>query len=131
MAIITLNQSWLQSAGGDASTIITCYSSDRSESRTTNGEVRTYAGGRQRSIALEGKRREFKYSLRDLDQADLDVLAALAGTSCLFRDHLGRKMFCTFFTYEISERRTFGLYDVSTTLIEISYDESAAYGVGS
>lgn len=121
MAVLTLTKVWLNLAEtGDA---VSAYSSGRSETSALDGEVKIFASGRKRSFTSVGDRRDMKLTLRDISDADLETLRLWRGQTVLLRDHFGRKIFGTFYSVDVHDRKTIGLYDVSLTVQEVSYTE--------
>lgn len=97
----------------------------RSRNYKTNGDVQQFAGGRFRSIALEGVAGTQTFMLRDVSSADIDKLKSWIGETVLVRDNRGRRMFGTFFEVGYTDRMLDGYYDVTLNVSEVTYNEGA------
>lgn len=95
----------------------------RSRQYRTDGAVQAFAGGRYRSIALEGVSGQQTFMLRDVSDADIETLKSWIGETVLVRDNRGRRMFGTYYEVGYSDRMAEGYYDVTLTVTEVSYDE--------
>lgn len=80
---------------------------DRSRDQTysVKGEIRTYAGGRQRAVGSIGASGSWAFTLVDLSLADTVVLRTWmeSGVTVFARDHRGQSMYGTFFQVDIGE----------------------------
>ena len=123
MAILSLTKIWVNLVLTGAG--VAAYSSERGFSAQVAGDVRTYAGGRQRAITAPGKRRQFAFKLRDVSDLDRATLDAWAGKLVCVRDYRGNKYFGIYFDLSITERRTLALNDISMTLTEVSFLEGS------
>lgn len=86
----------------------------RSLSYEIPGEVRTYAGGRQRSISGDGLGAAFGFTLRLVPRATVDTLVSWQGQTVQIRDHLGQRFFSVFHSVTpIEVRGVTGSWDVS------------------
>lgn len=72
---------------------------DRSRQASVKGEIRTYAGGRQRAVGSAGASTSWKVPLVEVTAAELANLELWMeqGIVVLARDHLGQYMYGTFF----------------------------------
>ena len=79
---------------------------DRPQSYKVPGEVRTYAGGRQRGIQRAGLSRTWQFELQELTAANVTTLVAWMnlGVTILARDHRGQSMYGTFYEIAVKER---------------------------
>ena len=77
----------------------------RSQSFGVKGEIRTYAGGRQRAIGTIGMSGSWKFTLVELTQTNVETLKTWmsSGVTVLARDHRGQSMYGTFFDVGFSE----------------------------
>jgi hypothetical protein len=77
----------------------------RDQSHSVKGEVRQYAGGRQRAVGSPGRASTWGVTLLDLTQAQCDQLKAWmdAAVTVLARDHRGQTMYGTFFQVDVGE----------------------------
>jgi hypothetical protein len=74
-------------------------------SAAVKGEVRTYAGGRQRAIGSVGRSSSWKVTLVELTQEQAELLEAWMdqGVTVFARDHRGQSMYATFFSVDRGE----------------------------
>lgn len=124
MAMITLNQVWLNRLS-DGALVVHAYSSDRGRGTGMAGEVRQFAGGRQRPIVREGVRGTFTFKLRDLTDDDIESVKENYGVPVCVRDHRGRVYFGIYFASEETERKDKELWDLSINVQEITYEVGA------
>lgn len=122
MAILTLAKLWINLLVDGSS--ISAYSTDRSGSYALDGEVRTYAGGRQRAITAEGAKRQFQFTLPSVTLATVEQLEAWAGRAVQVRDHRGQRFFGTYFGVARGELAD-GTYSAGITLLGTTVDEGA------
>lgn len=119
MASVTLGQVWINLLStGEA---VHAYSSDRGRATSMAGEVRQYAGGRQRPVSVEGVRGEFTCKLRDVTDMQIEQLKAWYGEPVCVRDYRSRVYFGVYWALTERERRTEDLYDVDIRIQEITY----------
>lgn len=97
----------------------------RSRAYKTDGAVAAFAGGRYRSIALEGVAGQQTFMLRDVSTADIETLKSWIGETVLVRDNRGRRMFGTYYEVGYSDRMLDGYYDVTLNVTEVTYNEGA------
>lgn len=97
----------------------------RSRQYRTDGAVQQFAGGRFRSIALEGVAGAQTFMLRDVPPDDIDTLKSWIGETVLVRDNRGRRMFGTYYEVGFNDGMDAGYYDVSLVVTEVSYEEGA------
>jgi len=122
MASITLNKTWINLL--DTGVGLSFYTAhDRAQSKSVSGEVRTYAGGRQRSVTAVGTRSQVSILLRQVTQNDIDTLTSWFGKTVVVRDHRGRRWFGVFYTLDIADRRKKTLHDVTITVYSVTYVE--------
>jgi hypothetical protein len=105
--IVQLTKMWLtNTATGE---MLGAYSGpDRKKVHTVKGEVRTYAGGRQRAVGSLGTSSTWDFDLVELTAANVLTLRAWmdSGVTVLARDHRGQSMYGTFFGLEESEAKS-------------------------
>lgn len=90
-----------------------------------DGEVRTYAGGRRRSITRAGRPRSFTLQFDVVqDRPLLDTLRGWKGQPVLARDPYGRKVFGVYYRLPISERIPVDVVTVQMVLTEITFSEA-------
>jgi hypothetical protein len=115
MASVSLTRMWVNRV--DSGEAVSAFSSDRSRSHDMAGEVRTYAGGRQRSIAVEGERGQWQFSLRQLTLAQVETLRAWKGVLVQVRDWRGQREFGVFYEVPAVEYvHDRNRYDVTLTV---------------
>jgi hypothetical protein len=123
MATLTLDRTWITLHSTGVS--ISGYSGrDREWSQSTNTEVRTYAGGRQRAVTSEGVSGSYTFTLRFVSEADVNTLISWMGQTVLIRDNWGRKFYGV--VSEIPPRELLGLpyqSDVPIAVRFVSVDE--------
>lgn len=116
MATLTLAKVWINRV--DSGAAVSAFSApDRPRSHGLDGQVRTYAGGRQRAYASAGEHGQFAVTLRSLTTATVDLLRTWQALPVQVRDHRGLKLFGVFFDLAIGEwKDNINSYDVSLTL---------------
>lgn len=88
MPSITLDRMWLNLLStGDA---VSAFSDERATSFTRPVDVKHYAGGRQRSVAVVGEAGTFSFGLLEVSWSTVDILRAWAGLPVQARDNRGR-----------------------------------------
>jgi len=75
----------------------------RTQQHDMDGEVRTYAGGRQRSITREGVRGSFGFTLLQLTKANVDTLTSWIGQTVQVRDHRGQRFHGVYYAIAVGE----------------------------
>lgn len=80
------------------------------------GEVRTFAGGRQRSITRVGERGVFSFVLVDVSLATVELLRTWVGQPVQVRDHRGQRFFGVYFAVSTVESKDPSLYSVPIAL---------------
>lgn len=113
MATLTLPMLWINLMADG--TGVSAYSSDRSLSYASEGEVRTYAGGRQRSIAAEGTRSQWSFRLVPVTAATVATLNGWRNLAVQVRDHRGQALIGVYRSVEIGELPS-GLYSIGLTV---------------
>jgi hypothetical protein len=80
-------------------------SPDRPQDYAVKGEIRTYAGGRQRAVGSLGASGQWKFQLMELTATQVETLKTWmeAGVTVLARDHRGQSMYGTFFGVTVGE----------------------------
>jgi hypothetical protein len=116
MATLQLDRVWVNHLPDGAA--VAAYSAvERTRSYSQAGEVRTYAGGRQRSITSAGTAGTFGFTLRLLTSASIDTLVSWIGQTVQVRDARGQRFFGVFYAVEVTEQRDAPtLYDVALTV---------------
>ena len=81
------------------------------------GEVRTYAGGRRRSVTVEGERSSYSFVLQDVTLTQRDTLRGWFGQNVQVRDHRGQIFSGVILAAGLVERTyELDLYEISITL---------------
>ncbi|MCX5066898.1 hypothetical protein OOJ91_13685 [Micromonospora lupini] len=101
MATLILDRVWINRL--DTGEAVSAGSVDRSQQYEQDGEVITFAGGRQRAVATEGERGTFGVTLRRVSLATVGKLRDWMGVAVLVRDHRGQRWTGVFFTVMPSE----------------------------
>lgn len=93
----------------------------RSQTYSVAGDVRTYAGGRQRGVGSVGLSGSWKFVLVELTLTQIGVMRAwmTAGVTVLARDHRGQSMYGTFFQVDVGENMGMGTASTYTASIEL------------
>lgn len=124
MAALTLDRVWVNRL--DSGEAVSAGSWDRSQNYEKPGEVRNYAGGRQRAISTPGERGTFAFTLRKVPLPAVNTLRAWKGLPVQVRDHRGQRWFGVFFSVGVMEPLvppgpvTGYWYDVALTLRTIT-----------
>lgn len=123
MATLDLNRVWVNR--WDSGEVVSAQSAPgRARSSSQAGEVRTYAGGRQRSISVAGQRGAFEFTLRRLTLAEVELLESWMGVPVQVRDHRGQRFVGVFFEVPAVERRDeLDRYDVALSLRTVTVSE--------
>jgi hypothetical protein len=96
MATLLLNKTWVNLfTTGDS--VTAWRSGDDVDTQTAAGEVRTYAGGRQRAITAEGVQVGWTFTLVGVTTAGTDLLRSWLGQTIVVRDNRGRRIFGVLF----------------------------------
>lgn len=115
MATLNLTKVWVNRL--DTGEAVSAQSAiGRNRSHSMDGEVRTYAGGRQRAITAAGERGTFEVTLRLLPQTTIDVLRSWIGIPVQIRDARGQRFFGVYFDVPVDEHRAPADYDVPLSL---------------
>lgn len=101
----------------------------RADTRSLNGEFRTYANGIVRLLTGTAKSHTHSLALRALNPTDLATLQSLIGVTCLFRDTYGQRFYGSFLSTDMVTIPLSGataaavLTDVGLTITEVTYTE--------
>jgi hypothetical protein len=121
VATLALSKIWINRMDGGAA--VSAQSSGRARAHDMNGEVRTYAGGRQRSRTVAGERGQFTFRLEDVSLTTVDLLRTWSGRDVQVRDHRGQRFFGVFFGVNIIERKEPAFYVVELMLRTVTVVE--------
>lgn len=122
MAVLTLTKVWLNRLDNGAS-VAAQSGIARSRNHSVDGEVSTWAGGRQRASLSDGERTGFGVTLRLLTLPTVDLLRTWIGVPVQVRDARGQKFFGVFFAVDVKEQREASLYDVDLQVRTITVTE--------
>lgn len=124
MATLKLSKMWVNLlASGAAISAQSAPKRDRQHDQA--GEVRTYAGGRQRSITRVGERSVFAFTLVDVTLSTVDLLRTWVGQPVQVRDHRGQRFVGVFFSVPVDESKDPSLYNVAIALRTVTTVEGA------
>lgn len=124
MATLTLNKVWVN-RWDNGQAVSGLSARDREEAYSIVGEVRTYGGGRQRSITTQGEHGSYGFTLRRISRADVETLRAWKGIAVQVRDHAGRRFVGTYFALPVREYPDdVTVFDVAITVQVTTVDES-------
>lgn len=95
------------------------------EDDAVDGAVRTYAANRRRPVKTATTSRALPLAFEIVqDRELLDLVRSWKGRTLLYRDPLGRKVWCVFFALQVKERIVVDIAEVSLTLTEVTFDEA-------
>lgn len=115
MATLTLTKVWVNRV--DTGEAVSAQSSvERSREHSLAGEVRTYAGGRQRAVSQAGEAGKFQVTLRFLPAVTVEKLRTWIGLPVSIRDARGQQFYGVYFTVPVVEHRSPLDYDVTIDL---------------
>lgn len=121
MATLQLNAVWVNLlATGQA--VKGASARGRGETYRVPGEVRTYAGGRRRSITMAGELGRYTFRMRRLTRTDVETLRGWAGQAVQVRDNKGRLFRGVFYDVDIVEYLD-AKWDVAIALDVVTADE--------
>jgi hypothetical protein len=123
MSTLTLGKIWINRL--DTGEAVSAQSADRAQDYEMAGEVRTFAGGRQRAFGRVGEVGQFAFTLRVVSLATIVVLRSWEGIAVQVRDHRGQRFFGTYFGVKVGEHKGTALYDVAIALHVVSVAEGA------
>lgn len=121
MAVVTLTKVYITLL--TTQDYVAAFSTGRSRQHQMDGEVRTYAGGRQRAVTSEGIQGTFSFTIRLISLATVETLRQWIGQTVLVRDHRGQKFYGVFHVVTPIENQESAFYDVTIPLKVIDYNE--------
>jgi hypothetical protein len=128
--IIQLTKFWITSMA-ESKSIGAQTEDSRSWTTSVRGEVRTYAGGRQRAIGSLGAATVWKVTLVEVPYDEVILLETWMGqgVTVFVRDHRGQSMYATFFSVERQEHKsqTYGAsrYKIAVEFHQVDVVEGA------
>lgn len=96
---------------------------DRGEDYEVPGEVRTYAGGRRRSITAAGEAGTYRPVFRNVPRTTVETLRTWQGQLVQVRDNVGRRFVGVYHGVTPTEIRGAGTWDVGFTLTVVTAPE--------
>lgn len=116
MATLALTKVWINRL--DTGEAVSAQSAPgRARSRSKTGEVRTYAGGRQRSVTQAGLRGQWDVTLVRVPLATVELLETWIGLPVQVRDHRGQRFVGVYYDVPAAEHQdNIALYDVPLSL---------------
>ncbi|MBM0275090.1 hypothetical protein [Micromonospora tarensis] len=122
MATLTLDRVWINRL--DTGEAVAAYSGrDRPQTYQADGDVETFAGGRQRAVTIEGEQGTVSLTLRQVPLATVVLLRSWKGLPVQVRDHRGQSWAGVFFTVTPSELTETNWYDVAITVRTVTVAE--------
>lgn len=95
----------------------------RSEQYEMTGQVRTYAGGRRRSITSVGEVGKYAFRMVLVPRTSVDLLRDWAGQLVQVRDHVGRKFVGVYYGISIDELVAESTWNIAIDLTVVTADE--------
>ena len=121
MATLNLTRVWVNRL--DTGEAVSAQSAvERSQEHAVAGDVRTYAGGRQRAVTQAGVASTFEFTLRFVTLATVTTLKAWIGVPVLVRDARGQAFTGVYFKVPPAEHRSPLDYDVTLSLRVVTTD---------
>lgn len=119
VAMLNLTKVWINRV--DSGAAVSAQSSvERSREHAVSGDVRTYAGGRQRAVTQAGEAGKFEFTLRFVTGPTVELLRTWIGVPVYVRDARGQAFYGVFFTVPVTEHRSPLDYDVTLSLRTIT-----------
>lgn len=118
MAILLLTRMWVNlAATGEVDYVTAVHDPDDTDTRSVQGRIAQYAGGRQRGISQVGTATTWAFNLRMVTFADTEKLASWMSQTVLVRDNRGRKVWGIIRSVPRRPwKEQLDLYDVELTL---------------
>ncbi|MBM0257046.1 hypothetical protein [Micromonospora sp. 4G55] len=121
MATLILSRVWINRL--DTGEAVNAQSWDRTQDYDMDGDVGTYAGGRQRSISVEGERGSFGCTLRRVSLATILTLREWKGLPVQVRDHRGQLWVGVYLRVVPIEQSDPAWYDAALTVRTVDAPE--------
>ena len=123
MTTVNLTAVWIQDAQALA-TAVQVHATAITETPSVDGSVRSYANGRQRSVARSARPRQVAMSFTLVSSADAATLAGWAGRTVLLRDPFGFKMYAVYYDTVRTQQVFPNVNDLALTAHEITFSEA-------
>ena len=125
MTSIAIDAAWFNLAS-DLTQSITMVLTGASDMTSRPVDVRRYAGGRVRSVTRPGTTKLLSLSFELADRADMYQLEDWLGTTVLYRDPRGRRLWGVFAAVDEGELPGVGedTVNVNLTFTQTTFDES-------
>ena len=125
MTSIVVDAAWFNLAS-DLSQSITMVLTGESDMTSRPVDVRRYAGGRVRSVTRPGTTKQLSLSFELADRADMYQLEDWIGTTVLYRDPRGRRLWGVFAAVDEGELPGVGAdtVNVNLTFTQTTFDEA-------
>lgn len=120
MASVSLSELWVHEAANLAVSVTTYGFAQEDESRSSPGQVRTYAGGRRRLVTMPGVATSLQVTFPVCSRVTVAWLRARVGTTVLLRDPYGRVEWGVYLSLDVSEKGSGIEPDASFTLESIT-----------
>lgn len=114
MATLNLTRTWVNLLATGAA-VSGATGRGRGESYSVPGEMRTYLGGRRRSITAAGEVGTYKFTMLRLPRVSVETLRSWTGQGVQVRDNKGRRYFGVYYDVDVGEYLD-AKWDVSITL---------------
>ena len=123
--VVAFTDAWLIDVTEPDVTVHTSHP-DRKSATSVGGEIRSYAGGRNRVITSANTTATFPLTLQLVNDDELELLTLWRGRVLLLRDGQGRRVFGTFLSLDVDDYwdPTGPLHNVSLTFTELTYSEA-------
>ena len=125
MTSIAIDAAWFNLAA-DLTQSITMRLTGESDMTSRPVEVRRYAGGRVRAVTRPGTTKELSLSFEHADRSDMHQLEDWIGSTVLYRDPRGRRLWGVFGAVDEGELPGVGedTVNVNLTFTQTTFDES-------
>lgn len=121
MASVDLDRVWLNQVS-DLTVSVSFFSSDRSDDRSTRGEVRTYTNGRLRLVTRVGSSQSLSVTGRNLSADQVAQLDDWRGTLLLLRDVWGRAVYGAYLDISVTDYTDRSAQDVAFQFQQVTFD---------
>lgn len=116
MAVLVLDRVWVNLLSSGAA-VSGRTKPQRPSTFSVDGDVLTFAGGRQRAVTNEGEQILFSWTFVDMTLDDRDQLRVWQGLNVIVRDHRGQWFTGVYLQVDVTERETeASLYEISLSL---------------